>query len=91
MHAAQLAGDRIEVGDDVIAGHRDMPGQVCGEGAVAPTGEQLGAATQPAVAVQRDRDVDVVDELREPLGLLCQVARRRQVVWIVLRMALYRS
>ena len=87
MHAPQLAGDRVEVGDDVVAGHVDVPGDVCGERAVAAACEQLGTAAQPAVAVQRDRDVDVVEELREPLGLLGPVARRRQVMRVVLRMA----
>ena len=69
MQAAQLAGDRVEVGDDVVAGYLEVSGDMCGERAVAAAGEQLRTAAQPAVAVQRDRDLDVVEEFRQPRGL----------------------
>src|SRR5690606_8548219 len=50
-------------------------------------GQEVGAAAQPAVTVQRYRDVDVVEELRQHGRLRRVVARRRQVVGVVVGMA----
>jgi hypothetical protein len=64
MQSAQLNGYLVEVGDDVIAGQLEMVGQVGGKHAVAAAGQQLGGSPDPSVAVQRHRDVDMVEEFR---------------------------
>jgi hypothetical protein len=59
----------------LIAGHRNVVGQVFGQRPVAPAGQQLGAAPDAAVAVQRHRDFDVLEELGELVGFLRAIQR----------------
>src|ERR1700744_7714 len=66
MQAPQFRRDVVEVGDDLVAGQRDVAGQVVGQGAIAAAGQQLRAAADAAVAGQRYRGVHVVGELGEP-------------------------
>ena len=86
MQPAQLERDLVDVGDDLIAGQAEVAGHVSGQRAVAAPGQQLRAAADPPVSVQRDRDVDVVKELRESGRLVRPEASRRQVVWIAVGM-----
>ena len=65
MQPAQFPGDLLEVGDEFIAGDDDVAREVRGQGAVAPSDQQLGAAAHAAVSVQRHHDVDVVEEVRK--------------------------
>ena len=75
MQAAQLARDRVQVGDDLVPRHLDVVRKVFGQCAIAAAGQQLGAAPDAAVSVQRHRDLDVVEELGQPLGFLRAVQR----------------
>ena len=82
MQTSELRRDLVQVGDDVIAGQSQMFGDVGGKRAIAAAGQQVRGTADPSVAVQLDRHVDVVEELRQSLGLLAKKARRRQVVGI---------
>jgi len=72
MQPSQLRGDRVEIGDDFVPGQPDVPGDMGGQCAIASAGQQLGAAPEPAVAVQRDGDVHVVEKSRQ-LGRLGRI------------------
>ena len=70
VHAAQLGRNRVEVGDQVIPGQVEMHGEVGRQLAVAAAGQQLSAAPDAAVAVQRHHHIDMVEELRERRRLI---------------------
>jgi hypothetical protein len=63
MQTAKLDGNFVEVGDDVIAGQLEVVNQMGGQRAIAAAGQQLRGAPDAAVAMQRHRDLDVIQEL----------------------------
>lgn len=51
MLTAELGRNFVEIGDDVIPGQVEMPGDVGGQYAVASTGQQLRGPADSPVAV----------------------------------------
>ena len=64
MQAAQLAGDRLEVVEDVVVrqGSGELAAQRRREGAVAAAEQERREHPVPAVAVDGHDDADVVEE-----------------------------
>lgn len=93
MQAAELLRDGGQIGDYPIAGQLDVPREMGGKRAVAAPGQQLGAAPDAVVAVQRHGDVNVVKEFGEARRFRRVEPGRRQVVRVVVRMTqqLHRS
>ena len=80
MKSAQFTRNIVQIGDDLIAGHGDVHGQVCRQRTVAATGQQLCAAPDAAVAVQRHRDetdsavaADLLGDWDSELANFCKV------------------